>query len=304
MHKTVSVLIVTKNRPRRLRACVESIRNQIRKPNEVVIVENSQRRTLDWIIKVSKGLKIKYILERVASLAVARNTALRHASGDILACVDDDCVLTPKWVGEVEKTFINNPKVVVLVGRTNNYYSRNVIARSEQVLYERWFESFFDMGKAMELNSGMFLDTKNCAINRSFVDRYGLCFNEYAPFKTEDSSFGINMLEQMDKEKEIFFYNPKCVLFHKNNVGLGEFVKKRFYEGRELNFLHTKFGDYEPIKRRKLPRRYREGVVTGLLLNLARIVHNLGYVMYGVENYLSSFKNFLAAKSHVNLFDK
>jgi hypothetical protein len=109
---SVSVVIATRNRAEMLKRALRSLSRQTRLPDEVVIVDNaSTDATADVALSFRDGLNLKLVREDQVGIPHARNAGLRHALGDILAFIDDDCEAEPDWLAEMEKPFLKDPHV-------------------------------------------------------------------------------------------------------------------------------------------------------------------------------------------------
>jgi len=114
---SISVAIITLNRAEWLKETLSSLTIQTRQPDEVVVVDNgSKDHTRDVVLSFSDSLNIKYVYEPVRGIPHARNTALRNAKGDIIACIDDDCVADETWLKNMEIPFIKDPNIGVVGG--------------------------------------------------------------------------------------------------------------------------------------------------------------------------------------------
>ena len=95
--KTVSVIIPTYKRPENLIRAIDSVINQTYKPIEIIVVDDNGLGT-EWQIYTYNILK-KYIEEnRIIYIthdknkngAAARNTGLKHSTGEFINFLDDD----------------------------------------------------------------------------------------------------------------------------------------------------------------------------------------------------------------------
>ncbi|MGA3359797.1 MAG: glycosyltransferase family 2 protein [Halobacteriota archaeon] len=105
----VSVLIATKNRPQDVLTCIRSVNNQSVKPDEIVIVDVSDKDGLEAsVIKNNRAeIRIRYVRSETG-LTHQRNIGVRESTGDIVLVLEDDVVLDEDYVREVLKVF-NNP---------------------------------------------------------------------------------------------------------------------------------------------------------------------------------------------------
>ena len=110
---SVSVIVATRNRPDRLRACLESLLALATAPDEIVVVDNcpGDERTRD----VCSRYAVRYVREDAPGAARARNRGILEAKGDLLAFTDDDCVVDTHWLDRLHNTFAD-PLVMAVTG--------------------------------------------------------------------------------------------------------------------------------------------------------------------------------------------
>lgn len=107
----ISVIICTYNRCESLRGTLKSLETIFIPPDLVwellVIDNNSSDKTSETVGSfLSRGtLPLKYVFEPVAGLSTARNRGVLESSGEILAFLDDDVVVSRQWLIEVRKAF-------------------------------------------------------------------------------------------------------------------------------------------------------------------------------------------------------
>src|SRR4051812_2829832 len=91
----VSVVVATRDRPGRLAALLESLGEQSLRDFEVVVVDDG---SLKGLPSLPQGVRlIRH--ERPLGPSAARNTGWRAASAACVAFTDDDCVVSPGWLG-------------------------------------------------------------------------------------------------------------------------------------------------------------------------------------------------------------
>ncbi|HEX8039162.1 MAG TPA: glycosyltransferase family 2 protein, partial [Chryseosolibacter sp.] len=132
----VSVVICTRNRAGYLKNCLESLRDQVCQPAEVIVVDNGS--DTDETAKVASGFNVRYIREDTRGLDVARNTGARAATGAIVAFTDDDTLPDKLWVYRIYETF-RDPKIAAMTGL--------VIAASLDTEAEVIFEKFWPFNR-------------------------------------------------------------------------------------------------------------------------------------------------------------
>jgi GT2 family glycosyltransferase len=115
----VSVVIVTWLRPAYIRACLEHLAQLDPLPDQVLVVDAS-----------ADGLTAEVVdgfewAERIAfpggagHMTTARNVGLLHASGELIAFIDDDANVRSGWLSGLVGAFAD-PDVAAVAGRTCN----------------------------------------------------------------------------------------------------------------------------------------------------------------------------------------
>ncbi|NLP10462.1 glycosyltransferase [bacterium] len=99
----ITVAICSRNRPRELEECLASLQPIRSKAHEIIVVDNGSDG--DATKKVAEKYKTVYIHEPTIGLSTARNSAIRSASGEIIAFIDDDCQVDPGWLDAIARAF-------------------------------------------------------------------------------------------------------------------------------------------------------------------------------------------------------
>src|SRR3989338_128763 len=104
MDHSITVAIVTRNRARDLRDCLQSLLHQALLPGKILIVNNnSSDQTPDVIKEFSDALPITEVIEKKTGYPTVYNRAIQEATTTWVAFVDDDCVADTGWYSEVLK---------------------------------------------------------------------------------------------------------------------------------------------------------------------------------------------------------
>lgn len=110
----LSVVICTCERPVELARCLASLTASISPPDEIVVVDNAPQGPLARAaVEAVPG--VRYVAEPHRGLAIARNTGIRAARGDLVAFTDDDTVVHPTWTARVRDAF-SDPALLALTG--------------------------------------------------------------------------------------------------------------------------------------------------------------------------------------------
>jgi len=114
---TISVAIVTRNRAQLLGTALQSLVDQVRLPDQVVVVDNASGDDTPAVaLSFAQQLNLTLVREETVGIPYARNTALQHCTSDLVALLDDDCVAAPRWLAELEMPFLKDPHIGAVGG--------------------------------------------------------------------------------------------------------------------------------------------------------------------------------------------
>jgi GT2 family glycosyltransferase len=100
---TISVVIVTANRPEALERCVDAVMSAAHEPRELVIVDQSSPAVSATVAErlLRSPVPVRHLQVPAMGVSSARNLGASHAEGDRLAFTDDDCVPGPDWLSNL-----------------------------------------------------------------------------------------------------------------------------------------------------------------------------------------------------------
>jgi len=165
MNPTVSVIVpFFGDELRRLQRLLDSLAQQdYPGPVELIVVDNNERPLVP-----AAAIRGRLLHEPEPGSYVARNTALRVASGEIVAFTDSDCVCTPQWLSRGVAELLRSPAVGVVGGGVLPLTAGG----SGPSLTER-YDAFFHMRQAHYVTNMGFAATANCITRRSLFDEVG-----------------------------------------------------------------------------------------------------------------------------------
>ncbi|MGZ4708613.1 MAG: glycosyltransferase family 2 protein [Acidimicrobiales bacterium] len=114
---TITVAVCSRNRSARLARCLASILQAVSgEPRiEVLVVDNAPDD--DSTMRLVDGLDgVRYVREPLPGLDFARNRALAESKSDVLAYVDDDVVVDPRWIRGLRLAFNDHPDAGCVTG--------------------------------------------------------------------------------------------------------------------------------------------------------------------------------------------
>ena len=111
---SISVAICTRERPDDLARCLASLAASTERPLEILVIDNAPESDATRRV-VEQFPGVGYYCEPQKGLSAARNAALEHALGDIVAFIDDDALAHPNWIERARRVF-DDPTVMVVTG--------------------------------------------------------------------------------------------------------------------------------------------------------------------------------------------
>ena len=102
-----------------------SICNQTRLPDQLLIIDQSDdnkvKKSINLLVKKYKTINLVYIYDpKILGLVDAKRVSILHASGDIICFLEDDVILEPNYLYEIEAGFIHNPEMIGCCGLITN----------------------------------------------------------------------------------------------------------------------------------------------------------------------------------------
>jgi glycosyltransferase involved in cell wall biosynthesis len=238
----ISVLICTYNRRDTLKLCLtalEALSVPIGLDWEVVIVDNdSNDGTREEVAEFQKRQRVPavYVFEDRRGKSYALNRAIRCSSGDVLAFIDDDCLVDNSWLGFLSREF-QDSAISGIGGRVELYDSKDrpVTVRTNQKRIA--LKSVFEFS----LVPGC-----NMAFRRNVFELVGLFDERFGPgtrLVSEDTDFVYRVLRRGLR----IVYSPDLLVYHNHGRRTDEQVRilnESYVRGRGAFYCkHILMGD-------------------------------------------------------------
>ena len=187
----ISVCICTFRRPELLAQALDGVNSQVTDPSfsfEVVVLDNDCQRSAEDTVRLfqsNRTLRVIYDCEAEQNIALARNRAIRNATGNLVAFIDDDEYPVKDWLIQLYQTLKKSQAHGVLGPVLPSFE----IPPPSWILDGRFFErQRFSTGTV--LNNPKYTRTGNvlfsmCALgkgNQVFEPKYGLIGGEDVDF--------------------------------------------------------------------------------------------------------------------------
>jgi glucosyl-dolichyl phosphate glucuronosyltransferase len=223
-----------------IRDLLDSIKIQTYHDIETVfVVELSQE--LFSILKAKEddfpGLKVLFNNE-TPGMSASRNMGAKNSSGEIVAFVDDDAVLTSQWAEETVRIYANGSGIIGLTGPILPLWEEPAMAWFPREFYWLFSCTYYDWGEPRAVRNGY---GTNISFRREVFDQ-GLLFaagsggvgsKQGADFKkqkttAEETGLSLKISAVTGKRIE---YNPEIIVYHKvyKFRFTGKYIWKRAY---------------------------------------------------------------------------
>jgi GT2 family glycosyltransferase len=132
----VSVIVVNWNRQDLLRACLQSLQQQIFRDFELIVVDNG---STDGSLELLRGAEFQHV--RVIENAVnrgfcaANNQGIAAAQGQFVALLNNDAEAEPRWLGELLGAIDAKPGVGMAASKILTWEDRGVIDKAGHLIY-------------------------------------------------------------------------------------------------------------------------------------------------------------------------
>src|SRR5437868_4767862 len=112
MPPLISIIVPTRNRAGLLERLLESLCHLHYPHWEAIVVDDGSTDDTRAVVErfAASNLPLTYLFQPWGKMGAARNLALPHAHGSILAFTDDDCTVDPGWLGAIARAFAAHPE--------------------------------------------------------------------------------------------------------------------------------------------------------------------------------------------------
>ena len=113
----VSVIIITRNRPKILSDCLDHLAKQSYTDFETIVVDSSNNYETRDVLVSWPAIQYLTIWDGRNNMPAARNLGLSRACGEIVAFIDDDAMVYSEWLENIVSGY-SNEKIGGVGGRT------------------------------------------------------------------------------------------------------------------------------------------------------------------------------------------
>jgi glycosyltransferase involved in cell wall biosynthesis len=197
--------------------CIQSLLSQDTKESfDIWVINSSPDDISDSTALQFPEVHLIQLPQRVFA-GKARNIGVQKAKGNILAFIDADCIVSSDWIDTIISWHQRGYKAVG--GSIINESRDNIFSKAE---YPLEILEFSPNNPRAEVK---FVSAANSSFSRDVFNQYGFFPDIRAG---EDVIFCHNLIEKGEK----IIFDPDLKVFHKNDIGFQEYLKKQFMHGQ------------------------------------------------------------------------
>lgn len=116
--ESVSVVVITRDRPRDLEVCLKAVLASTFQAFDLVVVDQSARSdSAELVARIAVHTpRLRHIRDTGVGAARARNIGVAATTGQIVVFTDDDCEPYPDWLGLIVQSLRDDPGVGIVFG--------------------------------------------------------------------------------------------------------------------------------------------------------------------------------------------
>lgn len=213
-----SVIIPSFHSSQTIGACLEALlRQDFKLPYEIIVVDSSFDNTPEIIRRSFPQVRLVHLAQQTEP-GLARNIGVYHASGDMLAFIDADCIARPDWLKGLYSSLLEGYDGVG--GAIANANSDRLASWAS---YFCEFREFLPQGQPRDVSN---LTLGNVAYRRdSFQALRGFPVNF---FPQEDQVFH----DLAHKQGYQIRFDPQIVVSHNHRAETRAFLKHQYFIGQ------------------------------------------------------------------------
>lgn len=291
----LTIAVCTRDRPTQLQRCLATLQPQINKQSELLVVASAP--TSDAELHLAREVGARFVREVRPGLDVARNTAVRHAKGEIIAFIDDDVLVGENWLTALQAAFADET-VDCVTGR--------VLPTGLDTPAQRHFEARFSFDRGPHPDRFTKNDQRswfpihpyhlgtgcNMAFQRRVFDRIGL-FDEALDAGMPTGGGGdLDIFRRLLLAGFTAVYDPTLLVYHEHRPTAAATRQQFLAYGKTFTALMSKVWFEEPTLKGQVSRLCRQQAVLLLRHVWQRLTNRPDSVPLGLT-FLEAAGNFL-----------
>ena len=127
----ISIIIVTRERERKLKKCIVSLLFQTVLPDELVVINNDSSDGTEALVRTFQkivSVPVRLINEKKVGYPFVYNRGLHTAKHEWVSYIDDDCLAEPDWIENQKKFIVTHKDAAVILGESRTINSDNIFS--------------------------------------------------------------------------------------------------------------------------------------------------------------------------------
>ena len=251
----ISVIIPCFNEQKTIGGCIESVLNQTKKAEEIIIVNDGSTDKSAKIISKFRKIRLINLKKNTGNKSKALEIALKQVIGDIIVFTDADSFLDKNFIKRAVKYF-KNSKISAISGKVISRENNWLTAAREL----EYIITFSLHKKAQDIVKSIFVISGACAIFRASVFKN-------IKFDHDTITEDLDITLKLHKLKEQIIYRPEIIAYTNDPFDLKSYIRqiKRWYTGAYQNFKkHKSIFGKGFIGKIEIPLTIVEGLCGGL----------------------------------------
>jgi GT2 family glycosyltransferase len=223
---TSAVIVCSRNRPALLADAVQSVLQGERAPDELVVVDQSDRRDEALASRVpERGCVVRYVWDPARGVSRARNLGLETATTEAVVFTDDDVLVDRGWLAAMLTALedlgpggVVTGRVLATTGETDGGWAPALVDDDEPAVYQGRI--------ARDV-----LEAGNMAAHRRTLAELGgfdPTLGPGTPYPAgEDNDMGLRLLAAGCRIR----YEPRALIYHRAWRGPQEYIPLRWRYG-------------------------------------------------------------------------
>jgi GT2 family glycosyltransferase len=188
-----SIIIPTFNKVRYLKRCIDSIRKYTAEPYEIIVVDNGSTDGTAQYIRNETEIRYKRF-DSNRGFAAAVNYGMMMAKGSSILLLNNDTVVTPRWLTNMLICLYSEPSVGAVGPVTNNISGRQrIYPRYRTLLQMQSFAERFNCSNPVLWEPVNRLTGFCLLFRRDVFERVGYFDEGYRIGNYEDDDFGLRI---------------------------------------------------------------------------------------------------------------
>jgi len=216
MFKKASIIIPALNEERHIGRCIKAIHelDTGAMKVEAIVVDNG---SADRTVEIARGLGVTVLIKPEVNVSAVRNYGVENSSGDLLAFVDADCMVSKGWLKSAVRTM--KAESADAVG------SFHVIPEDSG-----WVGRTAELVQAMKVGSDVrYIPSGNLLVKRACFEAIG----GFAP--SLETSEDVDFCNRLRKHGYKMFLNPEISSVHMGSPsGIAEMFSRELWHGKSM----------------------------------------------------------------------